>query len=52
MDDYDATQYAYRAVLSLEDAVSKSVGKKLFTPTQVITAFSLKVEMQMLQKVK
>ena len=42
MDDYDATQYAYRAVLSLEDAVSKSVGKKLFTPTQVITAFSLR----------
>ena len=31
---------AYRAVLNLEDAVSKSVGKKLFTPTQVVTAFS------------
>ena len=42
MDDYDATQYAYRAVLGLEDAVSKSVGKKLFTPTQVISAFSSK----------
>ena len=42
MDDYDATQYAYRAVLGLEDAVSKSVGKKLFTPTQVISAFSQK----------
>ena len=40
MDDYDATQYAYRAVLGLEDAVSKSVGKKLFTPTQVISAFT------------
>ena len=40
IDDYDATQYAYNAVLSLEDAVSKSVGKGLFTPTQVHTAFS------------
>ena len=40
MDDYDATQYAYRAVLGLEDAVSKSVGKKLFTPTQVVRSFS------------
>ena len=40
MDNFDATQYAYRAVLNLEDAVSKSVGKKLFTPTQVVSAFS------------
>ena len=40
IDDYDATQYAYNAVLGLEDAVSKSVGKGLFTPTQVHTAFS------------
>jgi len=42
MNDYDATQYAYRAVLNLEEAVSRSVGKKLFTPTQVVTAFSAK----------
>ena len=40
IDDYDATQYAYNAVLGIEDAVSKSVGKGLFTPTQVHTAFS------------
>ena len=40
IDDYDATQYAYNAVLGLEEAVSKSVGKGLFTPTQVHTAFS------------
>ena len=40
MDNFDATQYAYRAVLGLEDAVSKSVGKKLFTPTQVVRSFS------------
>ena len=42
IDDYNATQYAYNAVLSLEDAVSKSVGKGLFTPTQVSNAFSRK----------
>ena len=40
IDDYDATQYAYNAVLGLEDAVSKSIGKGLFTPTQVHRAFS------------
>jgi hypothetical protein len=42
MDNFDATQYAYRAVVNLEEAVSRSVGKKLFTPTQVVTAFSAK----------
>ena len=40
MSRFYNTQYAYRAISSLDDVVSKSTGKGLFTPNQVNTAFS------------
>jgi len=45
MSRFYNAQYAYRAISNLDDVVSKSTGKGLFTPNQVNTAFSDKYQL-------